>query len=92
MGTILLNPHVPLTPKSLREVQILLNKHNIQCIYYEPEFNQQPLKPLLLKSGVNILELDPLGARQAKGVACYEQTMLQLANQLLSCHKTEEAS
>ncbi len=88
MGTILLNPHVPLTPKGLKEVQTLLAKHNIQCIFYEPEFSQQPLKPILAKSGVNLLELDPLGARQVKGKACYEKTMQQLAHQLLICHKS----
>jgi zinc transport system substrate-binding protein len=92
MGTILLNPHVPLSPKALREIQLLLSKHNIQCIYYEPEFSQQPLKPLLAQSGVTVLELDPLGARQKQGNTCYEDTMLQLASQLLTCHKAEKAS
>jgi len=90
MGTILLNPHVPLTPKGLKEVQSLLTKHNIQCIFYEPEFGQQPLRPILARSGVTLLELDPLGARQVKGKACYEQTMQQLAVQLLRCEKPQK--
>ena len=85
IGTILLNPHVPLTPKAIHELRQLAKDHHVQCIYYEPEFNKSMLKPKMDLPGIEIRELDPLGARQPKGKACYENLMLALAQQFLTC-------
>lgn len=85
VGTILINPHVPLTAGALSQVQKLIEKHQVACIFYEPEFNYQPLKPILNQKGLTLLELDPLGMQQKAGLGAYEGMMRLLAKQLTSC-------
>lgn len=85
IGSILINPHVPLTARALSHIQSLIEKYDVHCIYYEPEYSYQALKPILSEQGLQLLELDHLGVRQAKGLGCYEKMMLTLARQLTAC-------
>ncbi|MCS5707461.1 zinc ABC transporter substrate-binding protein [Candidatus Berkiella cookevillensis] len=85
IGSILINPHVPLTARALSHIQSLIEKYHVHCIYYEPEYSYQALKPILSKQGLQLLELDHLGVRQAKGLGCYEKMMLALSTQLIAC-------
>lgn len=85
IGSILINPHVPLTARALSHIQSLIEKYHVHCIYYEPEYSYQALKPILSKQGLQLLELDHLGVRQAKGLGCYEKMMLALSTQLTTC-------
>lgn len=85
VGSILINPHVPLTARALSHIQSLIEKYHVGCIYYEPEYSHQALKPILSEQGLELFELDHLGVRQQKGLGCYEKMMLALSKQLLAC-------
>lgn len=91
VGTVLINPHLPLTPRAIHDIRQLTQEHRVQCIYYEPEFNHDMLKPLINLPNIQTHELDPLGVRQEKGPDCYRHTLLALASQLLSCQAEPEA-
>lgn len=91
VGAVLINPHIPLTPRAIYQVRALVNHHQVRCIFYEPEFNHNILKPLLNTPNLSLQELDPLGVRQQKGLDCYKNMMLALASQLLSCQPEPSA-
>lgn len=84
-GTVLLNPHVPLTPRSLNHIKSIIEQNRVACIFYEPEFNHQPIKNNFQDSGIRLLELDPLGVRQPKGKDSYAMLMQALAAQIGLC-------
>lgn len=84
-GTILINPHIPLSAKSIHDIKQIITKHQVQCVYFEPEFNASAIQPLLNNLGVVTQELDPLGVHQAKGPDCYESMMRQIALHLEQC-------
>lgn len=85
VGSIFINPHLPLSARALHDIQKLIQDHHVQCVYYETEFSQRPLQPILKEMNVQLLELDPLGYRQTLGPKGYEETMLALTEQLMKC-------
>lgn len=62
-GSITLNPQIPLSAKRLSALQDTIQKDNVQCIFSEPEFNQDFIQKLLYNTKIKSFELDPLGAR-----------------------------
>lgn len=63
IGSITLNPQVPLSAKRLSTLQNRIKQDAIQCIFSEPEFSQTLVEKLLTDSSIKNRELDPLGAR-----------------------------
>jgi len=84
-GTMVLNPHVPLSAHGLNEIKQLIEKNHIQCVFRETEFNDNQIRQFLKGLAVNVEELDPLGYRYPQGPENYFQTMQGLSATLKIC-------
>lgn len=85
VGTMIVNPHVPLSAYGLKMIKDLIQKQGIHCVFRETEFNDKLIQHSLNELGINVAELDPLGARQKPGPDNYEQTLNQLGKTLSEC-------
>lgn len=84
-GTMLLNPHAPLSAHGLKKIQEIIHQEQIQCIFYETEFQNTRLKHILAQWNVIAAELDPLGTYFPPGKGNYESTLLTIGKTLHSC-------
>jgi zinc transport system substrate-binding protein len=84
-GSIILNPHVPLSGKALHELKQQINDEQIHCVFTETEFNQTQLEKNLQMLQVNFAELDPLAVKQAPGPSCYIKMMTQTSKIMQDC-------
>ncbi len=84
-GTMVINPHVPLSAHGLAQIKELIQARGVKCIFKETEFSEKIIENSLGKLSVSIKELDPLGARIPQGPLHYEQTLLQLGNTIQEC-------
>lgn len=85
LGTMIVNPHLPLSAFGLRAIKQLIEEKHIKCVFRETEFNDKVIKESLHDLPVTVAELDPLGARIAKGPENYEKTMLKLGENIQEC-------
>jgi zinc transport system substrate-binding protein len=85
VGTMMINPHLPLSAHGLSEIKQLIKDNNVKCVFRETEFNDTMTRQYLNGIGVNVEELDPLGARIPQGPQAYEKILLQLGDTLSSC-------
>lgn len=85
IGTLVLNPHLPLSAQGLHAMQKLIEAKKIRCVFRETEFNDTMILNALNKLPVTVAELDPLGVRQAPGPDNYEKTMLALGTTFKDC-------
>lgn len=85
VGTMVINPHVPLSANGLAQIKELIHANGIKCVFKETEFNEHIIEKSLGDLPVKIQELDPLGVRIPKGPQHYEQTLLQLGKTLKDC-------
>lgn len=84
-GTMVINPHVPLSAHGLSQIKELIRERGVKCIFKETEFNEKMIQNSLGMLPIRIEELDPLGARIPQGPQHYEQTLLQLGKTLQEC-------
>lgn len=84
-GSIILNPHVPLSGKVLHGLKQQIEKEHIQCVFTETEFNQTQLEKNLQILKVNFAELDPLAVKQSPGPQCYTLMMTQNSKIMQQC-------
>lgn len=89
VGTMILNPHLPLSANGLHSIQQLIQKHDIKCVFRETEFNQATIQNSLSQFPVRVAELDPLGVHFPAGPDNYVQTLSQLAQTLKACLRAE---
>ncbi len=85
VGTMMLNPHLPLSANGLNMIKQLIQTHHVKCVFRETEFNDTMTQQYLSDVGVTVAELDPLGARLPKGPGIYEKIMLAIGDTLQSC-------
>ncbi|MBS0288855.1 MAG: zinc ABC transporter substrate-binding protein [Proteobacteria bacterium] len=84
-GTLMLNPHLPLSARGFKDIKTLIATHHVKCVFRETEFNDVKMTQLLNNIGVNLIELDPLGARVPAGPGAYEAILLAIANTFAQC-------
>jgi len=85
VGTMVINPHVPLSANGLTQVKELIKTRGVKCIFKETEFSERIIEKSLGNLPVQIKELDPLGVRIPKGPHHYEQTLLELGKTMHDC-------
>lgn len=84
-GTMLTNPHLPLSAYGLKKIKEQIKSQHIKCVFRETEFNEKLIQPSLKGTSVKIAELDPLGMRQKEGPENYFQTMMQMGKTMHEC-------
>jgi zinc transport system substrate-binding protein len=90
VGTIVINPHVPLSANGLHTIQQLIQSQQVKCVFRETEFNDTLVANSLQSMGVKVAELDPLGAHQSKGPATYENIMLAIGKTMQKCLQQQQ--
>ncbi len=88
-GTMVLNPHLPLSAHGLTEIKTLIKERDIHCIFKETEFNEKMIENSLGTLPIKIKELDPLGVHFPQGPQLYQQTLLQIGKTLEECLQSE---
>lgn len=89
-GTLLTNPHLPLSAYGLKKIKEQIQSQHIQCVFRETEFSDKLIIENLKDLNVRIIELDPLGVHFPAGPDNYFQTMKALGNDLQTCLKPSE--
>lgn len=88
VGTLVLNPHVPLSAQAIQEIGELIKTQHVQCVFRETEFDDTRVRHLLQNFSVKVAELDPLGTHFPAGPDHYEKTLLQIGETLSGCLST----
>jgi zinc transport system substrate-binding protein len=89
-GTMITNPHLPLSAYGLKTIKEQIQSQNIKCVFRETEFNDKLIQQSLKDLSIKIVELDPLGARYPEGPNNYIQTMKGLGKDMIECLKPSE--
>jgi len=87
VGTLLINPHVPLSAHGLQTISQLIQSRNVRCVFRETEFNDTLVKNNLAKWHVKSAVLDPLGATFVANTQAYQKLMTHLGETLQDCLK-----
>lgn len=85
VGTMMINPHLPLSAHGVNEIRQLIKDKQVKCVFRETEFNDTMTRQYLSDMGVKVQELDPLGARIPEGPDTYEKILKQLGDTISSC-------
>jgi zinc transport system substrate-binding protein len=85
VGTMVINPHVPLSAHGLAQIKELIKARGVKCIFKETEFSERIIENSLDNQLVQIRELDPLGVHIDKGPNHYEKTLLTLGKTIHDC-------
>ncbi len=85
MGAVTLQPDRPLSVKQMKKLQQVIEENKVQCLFFEPQFSSERLKPIAAALEVRLGVLDPLGAEIDAGAAHYFSMMRQLAKNLRAC-------
>jgi len=85
VGSIVINPHLPLSAHGLYAIKQLIAQEHVKCVFRETEFNTLMIQNSLSGTDVKIAELDPLGARIPKGPDNYQQTLLHIGETIVQC-------
>jgi zinc transport system substrate-binding protein len=91
-GTLLTNPHLPMSAYGLRKVREQIQSQNIKCVFRETEFSDKMIAENLKDLNVKIIELDPLGVHFPVGPQNYFQTMNKLGEDLKACLSPEASA
>lgn len=89
VGTMVINPHVPLSANGLTQIKELIKARGVKCIFKETEFSERIIENSLGNQFVKIKELDPLGVHIPKGPDHYERTLLELGKTIHDCLQPE---
>lgn len=84
-GTLVVNPHVPLSAKRLHELHHLIKEKHIQCVLTETEFQDSKVAKIVNNPNVKVVELDPLGAKVPADNLAYDNIMKALADGFEAC-------
>ncbi|MES2212919.1 MAG: metal ABC transporter substrate-binding protein [Pseudomonadota bacterium] len=55
------NPEIPMSIREIQRIRTDLSEPGLNCVFSEPQFNDQFLKPLLSEYGIHHAVLDPIG-------------------------------
>lgn len=85
VGTMVINPHLPLSAHGLTKIKALIKERGVKCVFKETEFNERMIENSLGTLPIKIKELDPLGVHISKGPQHYQQTLLEIGKTLEEC-------
>lgn len=85
LGTMVVNPQLPLSAHGLKTIQDLISDKKVRCVFRETEFSDKTIYNSLQNMQVKVAELDPLGAHQKAGPPAYEQTMMAIGETMAMC-------
>ncbi len=85
VGTMVVNPHLPLSAQGLKTIQTIITQNHVRCVFRETEFSDKTIYNSLLNMNIKVAELDPLGAHQKAGPRAYKQIMFSIGSTMRHC-------
>ncbi|MCK0715207.1 zinc ABC transporter substrate-binding protein [Chromohalobacter sarecensis] len=74
------------SPSRIQALHTLVEKHDIDCVFSEPQYNPELVKSVFGDTGVNTsIVIDPLGTDLTLGSELYSQLLHQLADAVSQC-------
>jgi len=74
------------SPARIKEIQAIVNKLGVTCVFTEPQFNPDIVKIVFEGTGVSTVgEMDPLGQSLAIGSSHYQQLIEEMVKSLTQC-------
>jgi len=87
IGSILLNPEQPPSPKRIIKIRSKINTLNAYCVFKEPQFKAQIINTVIENTNAKVGTLDPLGANILPGPDMYIALLDDLENNIRICLK-----
>lgn len=85
-AAVSLNPESPLGAEKISEINGVIKRKHIYCVFADPAFAETSVKKILNNPDrVKIATLDPIGNNIEKGDGAYLATLEGIANNFLSC-------
>jgi zinc transport system substrate-binding protein len=86
IGSISLNPEIPPSVQRVHQIQQLLKRQQVTCIFSEPQFNNKIIESLTAGTRVKSGILDPLGRDQDLGPEGYFVLIDNLVKSFVNCN------
>ena len=87
IGSILLNPEQPPSPKRIIKIRSKIKTLNAYCVFKEPQFKAQIVNTVIENTNAKVGTLDPLGANILPGPDMYIALLDDLENNIRICLK-----
>ena len=87
IGSILLNPEQPPSPKRIIKIRSKIKTLNAYCVFKEPQFKAQIVNTVIENTNAKVGTLDPLGSNIVSGPDMYIALLDDLANNIRICLK-----
>lgn len=87
IGAITINPETPPSAKRLRELQKMIQKNKVHCVFTEPKTSLKIPKMLISGTNARLGELDVLGKETSHGIQGYIDLLNNLSHAFTSCLK-----
>ena len=84
-GALTLNPDVLPGAKQIVDIQNLIKKKNIKCIFSEPQYNPKIIETLANDTNTSTGIMDPLGAYMDKGPSMYSKLIIGIVDSIKNC-------
>ena len=85
VGSILLDPEIPPSPKRIIQIRSKIKTSNPNCVFKEPQFRAKIVNTVIEDTNVKVGILDPLGADLEEGPNMYSNLLKQIAGNLKKC-------
>lgn len=87
IGSILLNPEQPPSPKRIIKIRSKIKTLNAYCVFKEPQFKAQIVNTVIENTNAKVGTLDPLGTNILPGPDMYIALLDDLENNIRICLK-----
>lgn len=87
IGSILLNPEQPPSPKRIIKIRSKIKTLNAYCVFKEPQFKAQIVNTVIENTNAKVGTLDPLGSNIVSGQDMYINLLDDLATNIKNCLK-----
>ncbi len=84
-GSLASNEGAAPSAADMRRAQGLIGSGEVSCVFTEPQFSANSLAAITDGGAVNVVEVDPLGARQTPGAALYAALIKDMAASFETC-------
>ena len=84
-GSLASNEGAAPSAADMRRAQDLIQSGAVSCIFTEPQFSDKSMTAISDGGAVQVVELDPLGARHTPGPDLYAAVITDMANAFETC-------
>ncbi len=86
-ASVVSHNHAAASIKRVQKLRGIIDANDIQCLFYEPQFDYKTLDVIDPDKRLMRIELDPLGSRQPIGETLYPAMMHSLGQSVIMCLK-----